>query len=232
MRVARGRPSRDRPATARRRRPPRAVDGPRPPVDFGRRAASVGCPRATTVRTMRSSGSAMSGRTTSSAAARSQAIPAPRPSIDAAMSIRSAARPSSNASETAWSGFAGRTIAIAAMAVSSDRVGGSPAAWIARSVATSRMTMKRHGWPFSLLPDQRAASVMASSSLVVRGSSVNWRYWRVRSSGRTVSAGPVTRPDPRRRRRSGPRGACRCVHVRRWRRRPGAAGRRRPSGSH
>ena len=45
-------------------------------------------------------------------------------------------------------------------------------------VSTSRMTTKRQGWVFRLLPVQRPTSVMASSSASVSGSSVNSRTWR------------------------------------------------------
>ena len=114
-------------------------------------------------------------------------MPPPRASIEAAISIRSATRPSSYARESCRPGSSGRTIATAPIADRRERVWGRPASAIFRIVSTSRITMNRHGCSFLLLPDQRATSVIASSSPSVSGSSVNSRIWRVRIRGRTRS---------------------------------------------
>ena len=113
----------------------------------------------------------------------------PMPSIVAATSIRSVARPSSKAFEIARSFAAGRATTTAAAAVASDRVDGRPSAASRSSVPRSRTAMKRHGWSLLLLPDQRATSVIANSSSSVSGSGVCSRTWWVRSSGRTASMG-------------------------------------------
>ena len=78
---------------------------------------------------------------------------------------------------------------IAATAVWRPRVCGMPTVASCRSVATSRMTMKRHRCSLALLPDHRAASTIASIASSLTGSSVNSRYCRVRTSGRTISRG-------------------------------------------
>ena len=83
----------------------------------------------------------------------------------------------------------GRTIAIAAVAVRSERVWGTPISAIWRRTPTSVTTMNRHGWVLLLLPVQRATSAIASSSARSTGSSVNSRIWRVRRRGRSRSAG-------------------------------------------
>lgn len=66
-----------------------------PGADFGRFAASLGCPMATIVRTSRSAGRPRTSEATGRTSERIQAMPAARSSIPAAMSSRSAARPSS-----------------------------------------------------------------------------------------------------------------------------------------
>lgn len=84
-------------------------------------------------------------------------------------------------------GRAVRATAIAARAVGSARVCGSPAAAIRAIVSELVITMKRHGCEFRLLPDQRAASVIACRASALTGSEVNSRIWRTRRRGRTRS---------------------------------------------
>src|ERR1035437_10975066 len=55
-------------------------------------------------------------------------------------------------------------------------------------VALSLSTMNRHGWEVLLLPDQRATSTMAASSVRETCLSRKSQTWRTRTSGRTRSA--------------------------------------------
>ena len=87
------------------------------------------------------------------------------------------------------SGSSGSTIATAAVAVGRPRVWGRPMSAISRMMALSRRVMKRQGCSLRLLPDQRATSVMASSSALVTFLLVNARAWRTRMSGSTSSSG-------------------------------------------